>query len=143
MIVLDANVLIYAYNDQAPEYQAASAWLARVLGGTESVGLPWTSIWAFLRVMTSKQIWQSPASPERAFKAVRELLEQPSVILLNPGSRHAELLEDLVTGQRAIGPLVSDAAVAALAIENGAVLASSDRDFSRFPNLRWIDPLVG
>jgi uncharacterized protein len=142
MIILDANILIYAYNDQAPEYQAASAWLTRVLGGTEPVGLPWTTIWAFLRVMTSKKIWQTPGSPERAFQAIRELLEQPSVIVLNPGSRHAELLEELVISRRAIGPLVSDAAVAALAIENGAVLASTDRDFSRFPNLRWIDPLT-
>jgi toxin-antitoxin system PIN domain toxin len=142
MIILDANILIYAYNDQAPQCPAASAWLTRVLSGTEPVGLPWTTIWAFLRVTTSKKIWQTPGSPERAFQAVRELLEQPSVILLNPGPRHAELLEELVIGRRAIGPLVSDAAVAALAIENGAVLASTDRDFSRFPNLRWIDPLV-
>jgi predicted nucleic acid-binding protein len=57
MIVLDANVLIYAYNDQAPEHQRASAWLMRVLNGTEPLGLPWTTIWAFLRVMTSKKIW--------------------------------------------------------------------------------------
>jgi uncharacterized protein len=142
MIVLDANVLIYAYNDRAPQHQAASAWLIRVLGGMEPVGLPWTTIWAFLRVTTSKKIWQTPGSPERAFQAIRELLEQPSVSVLNPGSRHAELLEELVTRQRAVGPLVSDAALAALAIENGGVLASTDRDFSRFPNLRWIDPLV-
>ena len=142
MIVLDANVLIYAYNDQAPQHEAASTWLAGVLNAAEPVGLPWTSIWAFLRVMTSKKIWQTPGSPERAFGVVRELLEQPLVVLMNPGPRHAELLEALVTEQRAIGPLVSAAALAALTIENGAVLASTDRDFSRFSNLRWIDPLV-
>jgi|HubBroStandDraft_5_1064220.scaffolds.fasta_scaffold186112_2 toxin-antitoxin system PIN domain toxin len=142
MIVLDANVLIYAYNDQAPEHQRASAWLMRVLNGTEPLGLPWTTIWAFLRVMTSKKIWQTPGSPERAFQTIRELLDQPSVTLLNPGLRHAELLEELVTGQHAVGPLVSNAALAALTIENGAVLASTDRDFSRFPNLRCIDPLT-
>jgi toxin-antitoxin system PIN domain toxin len=142
VIVLDANVLLYAYNRNAPQHAAASAWLARQFRGMEAVGIPWTTLWAFLRVSTNPKMWPNPKSTDEAFEAVRDWLEQPVVILLNPGPRHAELLEELVTSQRAIGPLVSDAVVAALAIEHGAVLASTDRDFSRFPNLRWIDPLV-
>jgi uncharacterized protein len=142
VIVLDANVLLYAYNRNAPQYAAASAWLTRQFRGMESVGIPWTTLWAFLRVSTNKKMWPNPKSTEEAFDAVRDWLEQPVVILLNPGPRHAELLQDMVSSQRAIGPMVSDAALAALTIENGAVLASTDRDFSRFPNLRCIDPLT-
>jgi hypothetical protein len=108
----------------------------------ESVGIPWTTLWAFLRVSTNKKMWPNPKSTEEAFDAVRDWLEQPVVSLLNPGPRHAELLQDMVSSQRAISPMVSDAALAALTIENGAVLASTDRDFSRFPNLRCIDPLT-
>jgi hypothetical protein len=142
VIVLDANVLLYAYNRNAPQYAAASAWLTRQFRGMESVGIPWTTLWAFLRVSTNKKMWPNPKSTEEAFDAVRDWLEQPVVILLNPGPRHAELLQDMVSSQRAISPMVSDAALAALTIENGAVLASTDRDFSRFPNLRCIDPLT-
>lgn len=143
MIIVDANVLIYAYNAQAPQHQAASAWLTRLWSGNEPVGLPWTSIWAFLRITTDGRLWPSPARPERAFAAIGDWLAQPGTVIVNPGPRHAELVEMLVSKHHAIGPLVSDAALAALAIENGAVLASTDRDFKRFPNLRWIDPLAG
>ncbi len=142
MIVLDANILIYAYNAQAPQYRVASAWLQRAMAGDEPIGLPWTSIWAFLRLTTDARVWPTPGRPQEAFAAVHDWLKQPGVVVLNPGPRHAELLESLVRGQRATGPMVSDAVLAALAIENGAVLASTDRDFSRFPNLRWIDPLA-
>lgn len=142
MTILDANILLYAYNRSAPEYAASAAWVNRLFQGGEMIGLPWSTLWAFLRVSTNQKLWPNPKSTEEAFAAIHDWLRQPGVVILNPGPRHAELLQQLVISQRATGPLVSDAALAALAIENGAVLASTDRDFSRFPSLRWIDPLA-
>ena len=141
MILLDANILLYAYNADSPQQEAAARWLEELLGGTEVIGLPWTTLWAFLRICTNPRVWPNPKSAPEAFQIVREWLAQPGVILVHPGLRHAELLERFVTEHRAAGPLVSDAALAALAFENGAVLASTDRDFSRFAGLRWVNPL--
>ena len=142
LTILDVNILRYAYNRSASQHQAASAWLSRLFLGPDLVGIPWVTLWAFLRVSTNKKLWPNPKSTGEAFEAIRDWIDQPGVILLNPGPRHAELLEELVISQRTVGPMVSDAVLAALAIENGAVLASTDRDFGRFPNLRWINPLT-
>ena len=142
MTLLDANLLLYAYNADAPEQPRAAAWLEQLLDGTEVIGLPWSTLWAFLRIATSARIWRNPKSAQEAFEIMRGWLAQPGVLIVQPGARHAELLEALVREHRATGPLLSDAVLAALALENGAVLASSDRDFSRFPGLRWINPLA-
>lgn len=142
MIILDANVVVYAYNEDAPQHAVARAWVEELFGGPETIGLPWVTLWAFLRIVTNPRLWPNPKSPQAAFHIVREWLAQPGVIIIHPGPRHAELLERLVTDYRAAGPLVSDAALAALALENGAALASTDRDFSRFPELSWVNPLT-
>jgi len=141
VIIVDANILVYAYNADAPQHAAAASWLDDLFGGPEIIGLPWMTLWAFLRIVTSPRLWPNPKSAQEAFQIVREWLAQPGVFIIHPGQRHVELLERLVTEHRAAGPLVSDAALAALALENGAVLASTDRDFSRFPDLRWGNPL--
>lgn len=141
MIVPDANILIYAYNEDAPQHGAAAKWLEQLLNGPDLVGLPWTTVWAFLRISTNARAWPKPLSVDDAFTAVDQLLDRPNVAILHPGPRHRELLERLVREGNASGPLVSDAVLAALAIENGAALASTDRDFSRFRGLRWINPL--
>jgi|SRR6185437_4963953 len=141
MIVVDVNVLLYAYQADSPQHQAAADWLSALFAGDEIIGLPWMTLWAFLRISTNQRAWPSPMPVALAFKCVREWLAQSGVVIIHPGPRHAELLERLVTECRVAGALVSDAALAALAIENGAVLASTDRDFSRFHDLRWVNPV--
>ena len=140
MTIVDANILLYAYNADAPEHGQSADWLERVLASTETVGLPVVVIWAFLRISTSARLWPDPLPAAAAFRIIKELLALPGVIVLHPGPRHLEILEELVTKYKAAGHLVTDAALAALALENGAALASTDRDFSRFEGLRWINP---
>ena len=143
MTVVDANILLYAHNRDVPEHAAATRWLERTLNGSELIGLSWITLWAFLRISTSPRVWSNPKPAKEAFEIVREWLALPGVVILEPGRRHAEILERLIIDHRAGGPLVTDAALAALAIEHGATLASTDRDFSRFPELRWENPLAG
>lgn len=141
MILLDANILLYASNAEAPQYPLISAWLEQVLEQNEPIGLCWPAIWAFVRIATNSRIWPTPANPAGALKVIRDLLAQPSVIFVEPGPRHLRILEEVMTQSQALGPLVSDAVLAAIAIEHGATLASTDHDFSRFENLRWVNPL--
>jgi len=136
--IIDVNVLLYAYYEDTPQHKAAAAWLESALHRANTVGLPWVVIWGFIRVGTSRA-WPRPMAPKQVFAAVRELLVLPNVVLVEPGPRHAEILEQLVLEYKISGPLVSDAVLAALAI--GATLASTDRDFSRFENLRLLNPL--
>jgi uncharacterized protein len=139
--IVDVNVLLYAYQADSPQHQAAASWLQDLFAGDDIIGLSWITLWAFVRIGTNPRAWPSPIPVARVFEILRNWLAQPGIVIVQPGPRHAELLERLVTESRAYGPLVSDAAFAALAIENGAVLASTDRDFSRFPDLRWVNPV--
>jgi uncharacterized protein len=140
MIVIDANVLLYAYNADAPEHAASAAWLERTLSGIEAIGIPLASVWAFLRASTSGRLRANPLPVGAAFEIVREWLDRPGVTLLQAGPRHLELLEDLLTRYKVTGPLITDAVIAALALEHGATVASADRDFARFDTLKWVNP---
>lgn len=142
MIVVDANILLHAYQADSPQHPAAKEWLENLFSGEEIIGFPWITLWAFLRISTNPRAWPSPMPAAVAVQHIREWITQPGVVVIGPGSRHLELLERVVTEDAATGPLVSDGVLAALAIENGAVLASTDRDFSRFAQLRWINPLA-
>jgi toxin-antitoxin system PIN domain toxin len=141
MTIIDANVLLYAYNGDAPQQRIAAQWLAKLLGSGETIALPWVTVWAFIRISTNSRIWASPRPATEAFAIVGEWLAQPGVVPLHPGPLHAEILEKLVSDYGATGPLVTDAVLAALAMEHGALLASTDQDFRRFPDLRWVNPL--
>jgi toxin-antitoxin system PIN domain toxin len=141
MTIVDANLLLYAYNADAPQQKASARWLQGLLKSGEIIGLPWVTIWAFIRISTNSRIWANPRSAGETFAIVGEWLRQPGVVPLNPGPLHAEILEKLVSQQRATGPLVTNAVLAALAMEHGALLASTDQDFGRFPELRWLNPL--
>lgn len=141
MIIVDANLLLYAYNADAPQQTAAARYLTGLFDGGEAVALPWLTICAFVRIATNARLWANPLPPQRVFAIIDEWLAQPGVIVLHPGPRHAGILKRLMVEHRATGPLVMDAVLAALAIENGAWLASSDQDFRRFPELRWLNPL--
>jgi hypothetical protein len=135
------NLLLYAYNADAPQQSAAARWLQELFESGETIALPWMTLWAFLRISTNSRIWENPRPAKEVFSLIREWLAQPAVVVVQPGPRHAEILEMLATKHGATGPLLTDAALAALAIENGAVLASTDQDFRRFTGLRWLDPL--
>lgn len=141
MIVLDANILLYSYSTGSPEHHKARACVESLFSGTELVGLPWQTISAFLRISTNPRLQGARAAIEAA-REVQDWIEQDNVRLLSPGDDHWRTLRQMIFDGQAFGPLVSDAQIAALTIENGAVLYSSDRDFARFPGLRWVNPLV-
>jgi toxin-antitoxin system PIN domain toxin len=141
VIVIDANLLIYAYDLASADHKKSLVWLERVLSGVEAVGLPWQSLSAFLRVTTNRRLAGSRVAVEQAVDIVEEWLQQPNVQILAPGDQHWSVLRRMLMEGRASGPLVSDAQIAALTIEYGGVLYTADRDFARFPGLRWKNPL--
>jgi len=142
MIIVDVNLLIYAINEDAPDHQRAKSWLEGVVSGTETVGLPWIVLLAFLRLTTRPGLFQKPLRVETAFDLVDGWLQQPSVTVPEPTARHLRTLRDLVSPLGTAGNLTSDAHLAALAIEHGAEVCSTDADFARFGRLRWRNPLV-
>jgi len=141
VIVLDANLLIYSYNRGSAHHTKARAWLERLFSGIEMVGLPWQTVCAFLRVMTNQRLPGECFTVEQAAGIVDLWLAHPIVQVLAPGDEHWRLLRRMVVEGRASGPLVSDAEIATLTVEYGGVLHTADRDFARFPGLRWVNPL--
>lgn len=141
MILIDANLLLYAYNPNAQQHAASRAWLERALSGADFVGFAWLTLWAFLRIGTNPRVFERPLTGDEARSAVSSWLDQPTSGILDPGERHWEILQQLMRAGQAVGPLTMDAALAALAIEHGATLHTTDRDFARFPGLKWTNPL--
>lgn len=141
MIVLDANILLYAYDTTSRHHAKARDWLQRVLSGGTPVGLPWQTAAAFLRIVTNPTLPGERFTPEEAARVVDGWLEQPNVRLLAPGEHHWLVFRQMMIDGQARGPLITDAQLAALAIECGGVLHTTDRDFARFPGLRWLNPL--
>jgi uncharacterized protein len=141
VIVLDANIPLYAYGTGSQRHQEARAWLEKVLSGVDPVGLPWQSLAAFIRIATNPRLPGLRRSIEEVPRTVDEWLEQPNVRVLTPGDDHWLLFQRMIVEGQASGPLVSDVHLAALTIEYGGVLHTTDRDFARFPGLRWKNPL--
>jgi toxin-antitoxin system PIN domain toxin len=139
--LLDANLLLYATDAQSPRHEAARAWLVGQLSGSETIAFAWSVLLAFLRLSTSPRVFAHPLAVERAFALVDAWLAQPCVVVVHPGERHPALVRELLTPLGTAGNLVSDAHLAAIAIEHAAELNSCDTDFSRFAGLRWADPL--
>ena len=142
MIVCDANLLIYAYNSGSIHHAKARAWLEATLSEVEVVGLPWQAIAAFLRVMTNPRLPAERFTVTQAAQIVDSWLAHPAVRVLTPGDLYWPLFRRMVVEGQAAGPLVSDAEIAALTLEYGGVLHTADRDFARFPGLRWVNPLA-
>lgn len=142
MIIVDVNLLIYAVNRDAPMHRKAKSWLEAVISGTETVGLPWNVLLAFLRLTTRSGLFQKPLPVKSAFDLVDAWLKQPAVTVIEPTARHLTTLRDLILPLGTGGNLTSDAHLAALAIEHGAQLCSADNDFARFGRLRWRNPLA-
>ena len=141
MIVLDANVLLYAYDSASSHHTKARAWVEDVFSQALPVGLPWQTVDAFLRIMTNPRVPGERFSLEEAVAIVDSWLQRPNVQLLAPGDDHWMVLRPMILEGQAPGALVSDAQLAALTVEYGGVLHTSDRDFARFPGLRWRNPL--
>ena len=143
MIVPDANLLVYAYDSRSEFQPAASRWLGRALSGTEIVGLSWISVGAFLRITTNARLGRNLLPMAQATRIVDGWLAVRNVRLIDPGEGHWAMLKELLIAGKVQGPLTTDAQLAALTIEHGGVLYTTDRDFARFPGLRWVNPLVG
>lgn len=140
MIVVDANVLLYAYNRRSEHHEACRSWLESALRGRDSIGLGWPTVLAFVRIATNPRVFAHPLPIAEAVGIVDEWFDCPAVVLVEPSPAYwATLRRQLVDGQVA-GPLVSDAALASLALEHGATLCTTDRDFRRFQGLRLVDP---
>ena len=141
MKLVDANLLLYATDERSPRHRAAKPWLEGQLSGSDPIAFAWPVLLAFLRVSTSHRVFERPLPPNRAFDVVDRWLAQPCAVIVHPGERHAALLRQLLSPLGTAANLVSDAHLAALAIEHGAELHSCDSDFSRFSGLRWVNPL--
>jgi hypothetical protein len=142
MIVVDLNLLLYATNRDAPHHDEARTWWDGALSGDETVGLPWVVVLGFVRLVTHRTIVPRPLRPEQAFAIVDDWLAQPPVRMVEPTDRHWGILKGLLADFGTAANLTTDAHLAALAIEHGATLCTTDRDFSRFPGLTTRNPLV-
>ena len=143
MILVDANLLLYAYHASAVQHERARLWLEGVLSAPEPVRFSWVTLLAFLRVATNPRIFEYPFSIEEAVGVISALLAQTMVGILAPGERHWTILSDLLVRTQSRGPGVMDAYLAALAMEHGATLCSTDQGFRRFLGLRLLNPLGG
>ena len=143
MIVPDANLLIYSVNADSPFHRRAKTWIEETLNGKDAIGLSWSVLTAFIRITTRRNTYAKPVSVEESFEYIEAWLAHPAVTLVHPGPKHFSILRELLVGVGTGGNLTSDAHLAALAIEHGAELCSSDYDFGRFPRLNWSNPLEG
>ena len=142
MILLDANVLIYAHVSTFSQHREAREWLDRQLSGFADVGLPWPSLLAFLRLVTNPRVFERPEPMADAWRQVREWLACESAWIPQPTQRHVEIVSELLALPGIHGNLIPDAHLAALAIEHGLTLCSTDGDFARFPGLNWLNPIA-
>lgn len=143
MILPDLNILLYAYDADSPFHEDAKEWLEKSLSGSEPVALAWHTIIGFLRIGTNSRVFKMPLTITEAIEIVEQWLACPAVKIALPTTRHWEILQDMLQTGQAAGNLISDAHLAALAIEAGATLATSDKDFARFGNrLKTINPLT-
>jgi toxin-antitoxin system PIN domain toxin len=141
-ILLDANLLLWAHHAGFARHEAARGWLATALTESSWVGIPWASILAFLRISTHPRALSRPLSIDTAWEVVHGWLDRPNVRPVGPGEGHATILGPLLIEAHAGGNHTTDAHLAALALEWGLELLSADRDFARYPRLRWRDPLA-
>lgn len=137
----DVNLFLYAYDSRSPRHAPAREWLEQTLSGAETVALSWTVLLAFIRLSTRSVVVERPLDVDAAIELVESWLDQPCVTVVNPTERHPAVLRELLLPLGAAGNLTTDAHLAALAIEHGALLCSCDTDFARFQGLRWTDPL--
>jgi toxin-antitoxin system PIN domain toxin len=140
MQVVDANVLLYAVNESAERHEEARGWLDDALGGSVTVGFSWISLLAFLRLSTKPGLYPAPLAVDAALRRVRAWLAQPTGVVVEPTSRHLDVLAGLLAPLGTGGNLTSDAHLAALAVEHGGTVVTYDSDFGRFTGVAWRPP---
>ena len=141
MILVDANILLYAEDKLSPQHDAARTWWDAQLSGSSPVCLCWMVIGAFIRIASNARVFENPLSVAQALKRVQSWLDQPCTRLIEPTDRHWLVWQLMLTEGQALGNLVTDAHLAALAVQHGCELMSTDMDFARFPKLKWANPL--
>jgi uncharacterized protein len=141
LILVDANLLLYAEHARSPQHRKACEWWDAQLSGSSAVGLCWSVLSAFLRISTNARAYERPLTIEEAMNRVQSWLDQPCVRIVQPTQRHWHVFREMLASGKATANLVSDAHLAALAIEYGCELNSTDADFARFPKLAWKNPL--
>ena len=142
MILVDANILVYAHVSSSAQHDAARNWLDEKLNGSARVGLPWESLLAFLRLVTNPRVFEFPEPTASAWAQVQAWLNCETVWIPQPTERHSDLLNELLALPGIYANLIPDAHLAALAVEHGLILCSTDGDFARFPPLRWLNPIA-
>lgn len=142
MILCDVNVIVYAYRVESPDHERYAGWLRETTANEHAFGLSQLVLSRFLRIVTHPRVMKLPAPLAAAFAFTEALRSRPNAMTLDPGARHWSIFERLCRDARATGNLVPDAYLAALAIEHGAEFVTTDRDFARFPGLRWRHPLA-
>lgn len=140
MKVIDVNVVLAAFRDDHRHFAPARSWLDELLARREHFSVPDLVAGSFVRLATNRRIFATPAPTDEAFAFLRALRAQPGHLTVSPGPRHLDLFERLCQSSDAAGDLVPEAQLAALAVEHGGEIVSFDRDFARFPDLRWSRP---
>jgi toxin-antitoxin system PIN domain toxin len=143
MIIPDINLLLYAYDSGSSFHTKAVAWWQRCLSGTELIGLPPVVVFGFVRIGTSARVFQNPMTPAEVSAHVRSWLAEPAVRIVEPAPDHIVRVLGLLEALGTAAGLITDAQLAALAIEQGAVLHTADADFLRIPGLKWFNPITG
>ncbi len=141
MKLIDVNLLLYAYDSSSFRHKEARAFVEEILSGTQTVGLTWVVLLAFVRLSTRSAVFENPLTIDEAIGIILSWLDQPVTTVVNSTERHIFVLGELLAQVGTGGNLTTDAHLAALAIEHGAELMSCDPDFSRFKGLQWKDPL--
>ena len=141
MILVDANILLYAEDSLSPLHQQARLWWDDQLSGSGPVCLCWPVLSAFIRIGSNPRVFEHPLSLEQAIDRIQSWLDHPCTRVIRPTEHHWTIFQQMLTGGKASANLVSDARLAALAVEHGCELASTDSDFARFPKLKWVNPL--
>ena len=141
MILVDANILLYAEDQLSPRHAAARSWWDAQLSMSSPVCLSWTVLGAFIRIGTNPSVFEHPLSLDQAISRVQSWLDQPCTRIIHPTERHWTVFRKMLLEGQAVANLVTDAHLAALAVEHGCELISTDSDFSRFHGIRWSNPL--
>jgi uncharacterized protein len=140
-VLVDANILLYAVDEDSRFHPAARSWLEEALNGARRVGIPWMSLTAFVRIATHPRALQVPLTPSAAWTYVDDWLDAPSVWIPLPGRGHREILGRLIVDHELRANLVTDGVLAALCVEHGLQIVSADSDFARFNEINWLNPV--
>jgi len=138
--LLDANILLYAYDSESVQHAACRTWLQTAFNDEETIALPWQTVLAFVRIVTNPRAVRRPLTGSEACAIADSWLQRPNVLVLDAGERFWEIFQTQMVEAQVSGPLVTDTALATLAMEHGATLCSTDRDFRRFRGLKLLDP---